>query len=372
MVVAELSMRYLRGARYDDEVRVRCWVREVASRKVVFGYALDRLSDGELLATAVTTMFVLDAGMRPPGCRTMLPPGSSHPPTRSGSPDARTCRPDPPDAPYRASCAGAGQCQCRGAAPVLAAEDARQWNDAVLRRGVTFADTVVRSRTALAIGRIGDLQGLPLLLPLLEDPEDNVRPSAAFAMGLLRDTNAVAPLIRALSVSGADINTAREIITALARIGGRDAAEFFSDAHERTRAPHHAGHHGRRCSSSCSRAWRLGPRRRCPSSVRFLADTNSNTRWRAIYAVSRLRRAAGGAAGPVSAALVDKLPLARAMAARALNRTWADSGRPRPQCGGGLLARALTDDDARRANQCPRVRSAPSSCRSTRSRWCAS
>jgi len=64
MVVAELSMRYLRGARYDDEVRVRCWVREVASRKVVFGYALNRLDDGELLATATTTMFVLDAGMR--------------------------------------------------------------------------------------------------------------------------------------------------------------------------------------------------------------------------------------------------------------------------------------------------------------------
>ena len=65
MVVAELSVRYLRGARYDDEVRVRCWVREVASRKVVFGYALDRTTDGELLATAATTMFVLDAGMRP-------------------------------------------------------------------------------------------------------------------------------------------------------------------------------------------------------------------------------------------------------------------------------------------------------------------
>jgi acyl-CoA thioesterase FadM len=65
MVVGELGMRYLRGARYDEEVRIRCWVREVASRKVVFGYALNRLSDGELLATAATTMFVLDAGMRP-------------------------------------------------------------------------------------------------------------------------------------------------------------------------------------------------------------------------------------------------------------------------------------------------------------------
>ena len=65
MVVAELGVRYLRGARYDDEVRVRCWVREIASRKVVFGYALDRVPDGELLVTATTTMFVLDASMRP-------------------------------------------------------------------------------------------------------------------------------------------------------------------------------------------------------------------------------------------------------------------------------------------------------------------
>lgn len=65
MVVGELAMRYLRGARYDDEVRVRCWVREVASRKVVFGYALNRVPDGELLGTASTTMFVLDANMRP-------------------------------------------------------------------------------------------------------------------------------------------------------------------------------------------------------------------------------------------------------------------------------------------------------------------
>jgi acyl-CoA thioester hydrolase len=65
MVVAGLSVRYLRGARYDDEVRVRCWVREVASRKVVFAYAVDRISDGELLVTATTTMFVLDAAMRP-------------------------------------------------------------------------------------------------------------------------------------------------------------------------------------------------------------------------------------------------------------------------------------------------------------------
>ena len=65
MVVAELGMRFLRGARYDDEVRVRCWVRALGSRKVTFGYALDRVENGEMLVTATTGMFVLDAEMRP-------------------------------------------------------------------------------------------------------------------------------------------------------------------------------------------------------------------------------------------------------------------------------------------------------------------
>jgi len=230
-------------------------------------------------------------------------------------------------------------------APVLAAEDARQWNDAVLRRGVTFADTVVRSRTALTIGRIGDAQGLPLLLPLLEDPEDNVRPSAAFAMGLLRDPNAVAPLIRMLSVTGADINTSREIITALARIGGRDAAEFFTDALS-GRAPLVTPDTMLAIQQFVFEGWRLGPEAPVSEIVRFISDTNSNIRWRAIYAASRLRRAARPAGGPVSAALVDKLPLARAMAARALNRTWADSGGLDRNAVAGLLARALADDDA--------------------------
>jgi cyclophilin family peptidyl-prolyl cis-trans isomerase/HEAT repeat protein len=230
-------------------------------------------------------------------------------------------------------------------APVLAAEDARQWNDAVLRRGVTFADTVVRSRTALAIGRIGDLQGLPLLLTLLDDPEGNVRPSAAFAMGLLRDTNAVAPLIRALSVTGADINTTREVITALARIGGRDAAEFFADVLS-GRVPIITPDTNLAIQDLVFESWRLGPDAPISEVVRFVSDTNSNIRWRAIYAVSRLRRAARPASGPVSAALVDKLPLSRAMAARALNRTWSDSAGLDRNATAGLLARALADDDA--------------------------
>ena len=37
----ELRIRYRQPARYDDFVRVRCWVRECLSRRVTFGYVLD-------------------------------------------------------------------------------------------------------------------------------------------------------------------------------------------------------------------------------------------------------------------------------------------------------------------------------------------
>jgi cyclophilin family peptidyl-prolyl cis-trans isomerase/HEAT repeat protein len=231
-------------------------------------------------------------------------------------------------------------------APVLAAEDARQWNDAVLRRGVTFADTVVRSRTAMAIGRIGDLQGIPLLLMLLDDGEANVRPSAAFALGLLRDTVAVAPLIRSLTVlPGADIATTREIITALARIGGREASEFFADALS-GRAPLVTPDTMLALRHFAFESWRLGADAPIAALVPYVSDTSADARWRAIYSVSRLRRAARPAGGAVSAALSDKLPLARSMAARALTRTWADSAGLDRKAMAGLLARALTDDDA--------------------------
>ncbi len=63
LVVSEASVRYRRPARYDDLVRVRCWVRDVASRRVTFGYAVERAEDGELLATATTSLLPLDASM---------------------------------------------------------------------------------------------------------------------------------------------------------------------------------------------------------------------------------------------------------------------------------------------------------------------
>jgi acyl-CoA thioester hydrolase len=63
LAVGELRIRYRQPARYDDLVRVRCWVRECASRRITFGYAVDLAEGGALLVTAETAMMALDAGL---------------------------------------------------------------------------------------------------------------------------------------------------------------------------------------------------------------------------------------------------------------------------------------------------------------------
>jgi acyl-CoA thioester hydrolase len=63
LAVSEVAVRYRQPARYDDPIRIRCWVREAASRRVDFGYAVEHAEDGRLLATASTSLIALDIRM---------------------------------------------------------------------------------------------------------------------------------------------------------------------------------------------------------------------------------------------------------------------------------------------------------------------
>lgn len=63
LVVSEVSIRYRQPARFDDLIRIRCWVRAAASRRVEFGYVVERAADGLLLATASTSLMALNADM---------------------------------------------------------------------------------------------------------------------------------------------------------------------------------------------------------------------------------------------------------------------------------------------------------------------
>ena len=52
--VIEAQARYLRSARYDEEVEIETRVARLTGARVVFDYRLTRVGDGELLATGRT------------------------------------------------------------------------------------------------------------------------------------------------------------------------------------------------------------------------------------------------------------------------------------------------------------------------------
>lgn len=228
-------------------------------------------------------------------------------------------------------------------APVLAAEDAREWQPDLFQRALLAPDSVVRRAAALAAGRIGDLRATPLLLQVLDKPDSTVRVAAAFALGLLRDTAAVEPLIERLTgLPALDTATAAEAVTAVAKTGGRRGAEFFA-----------AVLGGKTTLSQADAApamyqmllesWRLEQDARAEALLPFADDTLPNVRWRALYSLGRLR--APAAANHLIAALRADDPDSRAVAARALTQEYAATAKLAPATLSQLLIRAIDDPD---------------------------
>lgn len=60
LVVTDLQVRYIAAARYDDTVRIRCRVREVRSRRVIFAYTMELADSNTVVAEAETTLMCLD------------------------------------------------------------------------------------------------------------------------------------------------------------------------------------------------------------------------------------------------------------------------------------------------------------------------
>ncbi len=203
-------------------------------------------------------------------------------------------------------------------APVLAAEDAREWQPGLFQRSLLAPDSVVRRVAALAAGRIGDLRATPLLLRILDQPDSTVRVAAAFALGLLRDSAAVQPLTQRLTgLPPLDAPTAAEAITALAKIGGRRSADFFAAVLQGKVALSQADP-APATSRILLETWRLGADAPADALLPFTSDSVQGTRWRAVYSLGRLR--APSAANQLIASLQDKDPATRAVAVRALIR----------------------------------------------------
>jgi acyl-CoA thioester hydrolase len=65
--VCDVQLRLIAPARYDDALRVDCWLAEARSRKISFGYLVSRIEDADerLLAEGTTSLMAVDTKMRP-------------------------------------------------------------------------------------------------------------------------------------------------------------------------------------------------------------------------------------------------------------------------------------------------------------------
>ncbi len=227
-------------------------------------------------------------------------------------------------------------------AGLLAASDARRFDGAPLREALSHANPGVRRQAALAAGRIGDGAAVDLLIPVLKDSVPAVQAAAAFALGLLKDPRAIPALLETVRAVGSIDQSAPQLeaVTAIAKIGGDDGARALSDVIA-------AGSPGAAApvvNAALLEAWRLGSRAPLAQLVRFTDATDPATRWRALYALARLRAAPGAAA--LVRSLSDPDPQTRTVAARGISKALLDSARLDGRDAVAALRRLLGDADA--------------------------
>jgi len=226
-------------------------------------------------------------------------------------------------------------------APILMAEDRRLFEPGLFSRSIIHSDPTVRRVAAVAIGRIGDLNGTSLLLSLLTAPDRDVHADAFFALGLLRDSTAVPAIIARLrSVDSLPALAAAEGATALAKIGGAQAARFLGDAIA-SGADLPRGRRAALLATAVMETRRLGTRAPVASLIAFATDTSTDLRWRSVYVLGRLM--APGSGDAILRAMRDESALIRESAARALTRRYADTVGLSPAAVRSELIRAFSD-----------------------------
>ena len=219
-------------------------------------------------------------------------------------------------------------------AALLAASDARRFDAGPIREALSHANPAVRRQGALAAGRIGDPNGVDLLVPALNDSAQFVQAAAAFALGLLKDPRAIPSLL--LSVRAGQV----EAVTAIAKTGGDEGARALSEIIA-TGSPDASSPV---IDQALLEAWRLGARAPVSQLVRFAEASAPATRWRALYALARLRVVQG--APLLIRALADQDPQTRAVAARGITKPLLDSARINPRGAIDALRPLLDDRDA--------------------------
>jgi len=231
---------------------------------------------------------------------------------------------------------------------IMRAEDERHWDDD-LRNLFSARNAAIRSRAALAAGRIGDEDAIADLIRLLNhDDESDVRAMAAFALGEIESSlggdalvttlkGSREPLVRARAVEALGKITAalpKEQEARARELGGAILEALTLEANRRS-APDRLT-----ILLGLTAALRAKTPNAGPTIAEFLRDANSRIRADAANSLARLKLKDGN--DQLRKLLIsDSDPIVRANAARVLGATEDKAAFE------GLLDRARSDKDSR-------------------------
>ncbi len=190
-------------------------------------------------------------------------------------------------------------------AALLELEDRRAFDEPTLLAAARSPEGETRTRTALALGRISDERGAPILRTLLTDPDADVRAAAAFACGYLPDTATgdLRPLL-----SDPEPRVAAAAALAIGFAGRPEGEEALIAAFSGAGAPEPR-------ASLLRSLWRYANGASEAAAMPFAADPDQRVRAAALYALSR--KPQPGSLRVLTSALADEADIA-AGAARAL------------------------------------------------------
>ena len=231
---------------------------------------------------------------------------------------------------------------------IVRAEDERRWDDD-LRSLFTARNANVRTRAALAAGRIGNEEAVAALIPLLEkDDEPEVRAMAAFALGEIESPLGADALVAVLKGSK-DGRLRARAVEALGKITAALPKEQATRAHELAgvvldaltfEARRRSAPDGLTILLGLTAVLRAKPDNAGPIVKEFLHYSDPRIRANAANTLARLKLKDGNE--ELRKLLVsDPDPIVRANAARVLGAT---EDKPAFDA---LLDRALKDKDSR-------------------------
>ncbi len=221
---------------------------------------------------------------------------------RCGSAPASPGAPPAPPVAIR-SFAGAAEAE----AALLELEDRRAYDASVLHSAARSTDPAIRARAALALGRIGDPRGHPLVAELLNDPTPQVQAAAAFGAQVLGDPTLTDELIPLLSGRDPSVGAAAaKAVGFLARGDGQDALVAAVD---KAPAPEPR-------ATMLRSLWRFAAPATEAAALRYVNDPDDRVRFGAVYAIAR--KPLESSLPALTAALGDRNADTAAYAARAL------------------------------------------------------